>query len=186
MLLPMTAIVLAACSSSTPPPERAARESQAMNDRSFSWSQDDQPSGNHAHPVPLMPTSQGFCFLTGVSGSFRGTGESVILHVVNDEWTLDGTSLQPTGEVHAEAFCVPWTRFAAPEHSVPLPFDGVETVQYAPVTGDPRHLASIATRAYLPDDLWRSLRPTPGDRRGLDEGTHRAQPRGYHAAQLRW
>ena len=59
-----------------------------------------------------MTTSTGFCFLTEVSGGFRGTGEQVYLDINSaGQWTLNGRSSQ-TG-VSATADCVEWRDLGA-------------------------------------------------------------------------
>lgn len=60
-------------------------------------------------PVTLFRTSEGFCFLTLISGNFRGYGEAVRLEVRSDRWVLGGQSLQQG--VSATAHCVPWSAF---------------------------------------------------------------------------
>ena len=54
--------------------------------RFFSWQQGDPP-------VRLIKRDEGICFLTGVSGQFRGAGEAVALTIESDGyWYLGGHS----------------------------------------------------------------------------------------------
>lgn len=59
--------------------------------------------------MQLWPTTEGFCFLTEVSGKFRGLGEAVMLDVRDGHWWLGGRSLQI--DVRAVARCVTWASF---------------------------------------------------------------------------
>jgi hypothetical protein len=62
----------------------------------FHWDQGN-PSTN------MGSASNRVCFLTGVAGCFRGTGERVKLSVVNNTWFLGGASGQ--AGVHGDAEC---------------------------------------------------------------------------------
>lgn len=76
-------------------------------DRGYRWSQG-------ALAVPLLPVSQGICYLTGIQGNFRGAGESVQITQSGGSWLLSGASMQ-TG-VRAEARCLSYDGYT----SIPL------------------------------------------------------------------
>lgn len=59
--------------------------------------------------MQLWPTTEGLCFLTEVSGKFRGLAEGITLEARDGHWWLSGRSRQ-TG-VGAVARCVTWASF---------------------------------------------------------------------------
>ncbi len=71
----------------------------------FTWHKDDRA----AHATPLMPVDTHLCYLSGVSGNFRGRGESVMVYTSeNDHWLLGSTNLSDKA-LSAEAVCVPFS-----------------------------------------------------------------------------
>ena len=68
-------------------------------DRDFSWSQG-------SSEVEMIGQSEGFCYLTRITGKFEGGGEVVSIHVKGGSWYLGGRSKQ-TG-VAAHARCWKW------------------------------------------------------------------------------
>ncbi len=52
----------------------------------------------------MIPTYQGFCYLTKVQGRFEGAGETVRIEQYNGSWMLNGNSMQ--FDVSASASCV--------------------------------------------------------------------------------
>jgi hypothetical protein len=78
----------------------------------FAWSQYDSGGG-----TVMMNVQNGFCFLTGVTGNFRGEGEGVWIDQVtyasnNTYWRLQGKSGQQS--VSARAQCVPFSAIRGP------------------------------------------------------------------------
>ena len=51
----------------------------------------------------MIPVTEGICYLTGVTGSFAGGGESVRVRALNGLWILDGRS--QALDVGATAHC---------------------------------------------------------------------------------
>lgn len=68
--------------------------------------------------------SEAFCYLTRISGSFRGDGEMIHLGLMNNpggsvDWVLEGTSKAKS--VTATAQCAFWTSFDLPSHQIVTP-----------------------------------------------------------------
>jgi hypothetical protein len=78
-------------------------------------------------PTVLMPASQGICFLQGVTGNFRGAGESVWIRNNGTNWELNGTSQQQY--VSAHAICVPFSSIQGADRG----FNYMIGTAYAPV-----------------------------------------------------
>lgn len=140
-LLTLTSIAGCAVGASSPDDvapmsEHALGTARQALDSDYVWSQNDQPSGDHSHSVQLMHSTQGVCFLTGITGSFRGDGEAVLLHVdPAGYWALDGHSFQQTGSVGARAHCVPWNRFSVAQHALSVTDDfKTSAAYYGPLT----------------------------------------------------
>jgi hypothetical protein len=70
---------------------------QASTMHRYLWTQSDPP-------VRMIPMNQGFCFLMGISGKFKGFGEAVRIYPQNGYWMLGGTSMQKG--VYGRASCV--------------------------------------------------------------------------------
>lgn len=60
-------------------------------------------------PVQLIGEAEGACFLTRVSGSFRGGGEQVRVYTDKGSWWLGGSSKQDG--VGGTAHCLRWNEF---------------------------------------------------------------------------
>lgn len=81
----------------------------------YTWTQDKDPP-----VIRMIPTSDGFCYLTKISGNFRGDGEIVHVGVqtapLNQKayWELDGTS--GSDSVTATAACSFWLSYDLPSH----------------------------------------------------------------------
>jgi hypothetical protein len=69
----------------------------------FTWNQ------NQGHDTVMWSYNSGYCYLTGVTGRFRGQGEMVRVTVSNGTWLLTGSSGQVG--VGGWARCVPWSDF---------------------------------------------------------------------------
>lgn len=68
-------------------PEKVGETSAPLVSGEYSWA---QGSG----PTSMWSTSQGYCFLTGVTGHFVGGGENVYVTASNGTWQLTGSSGQ--------------------------------------------------------------------------------------------
>lgn len=69
---------------------------QALSEYEFTWSQGELPKY-------LGAAGSQFCFLTRMTGRFRGGGEYIYTSTVKNAWFLEGSSLQE--EVAASARC---------------------------------------------------------------------------------
>jgi hypothetical protein len=91
-------------------PEHVGTTRSALtNPNEYTWSQGQVPQ-------VLESMNSAFCYLTGVSGRFRGEGESVHVTASNGYWVLTGSSGQVG--VAGRARCVPWSNFNNPSWSV--------------------------------------------------------------------
>ena len=61
--------------------------------------------------VTMLPLSEGFCALTGVSGNFRGGGEQVYVSQSNGYWVLGGSTMQDY--LWAQAHCIKYKDLGA-------------------------------------------------------------------------
>lgn len=62
--------------------------------------------GHGESEVEMIGTNEGFCYLTRVTGKFKGGGEAVWIHVKGGSWYLGGKSQQDG--VGASARCWKW------------------------------------------------------------------------------
>lgn len=70
--------------------------------------------------IDLGSATDRFCFLTEVSGNFRGYGEAIEIYVVNGRWVLQGRSQQR--QLAATARCVDFAAFQpASDRQVSIP-----------------------------------------------------------------
>jgi len=83
--------------------------SAAHADKVFMW---DQGKG----AITMLPAADNYCYLTRVSGKFRGFGERVRVRVSNGAWRLEGQSQQ--AGLSAWARCVARSEFKGPTGTV--------------------------------------------------------------------
>ena len=70
--------------------------------------------------MPMASVDDGFCFLTGMKGSFRGAGEEIRIAVADGRWMLQGSSMQQF--VEARARCVAYFQAEPPPApNLPIP-----------------------------------------------------------------
>ena len=95
--------------SNSPAPSEAAVEKTATTASALSVPQEFTWSQSQGFSTVMWNYNSGYCYLTRVTGRFRGFGEMVRVTVSNGTWVLTGTSNQV--DVAASARCVPWSNF---------------------------------------------------------------------------
>jgi hypothetical protein len=88
-----------------------------LSTTAFDYSQEYTWDQGNIGDTTLAPADEGYCYLTGVSGQFEGSGEFVYVKISpGGSWVLGGESLQEG--VSARARCFPWTRLPPGTHQV--------------------------------------------------------------------
>ena len=70
----------------------------------YIWRQDGR--GPRPSPQPMIPTDEGFCFLTRIEGTFEGDREWAAIVTRHGQWVLEGGSGRPLA-AHARCWKFP-------------------------------------------------------------------------------